>query len=90
MEMKLAWLLLQDLAPASAPVEADYLKYRPAVRVDAMESYVRGLMATTSEQKMKLFAQAARLDEHFSQPDFQLGRMLFAKKDYKVAGDLAR
>ncbi len=85
MEMKLAWRLLQSLAPGTAPVEADYLKYRPAVRVDAMESYVRGLMATTQEQKMKLFAQAARIDERFSQPDFQLGKMLFARKEYKVA-----
>ncbi len=85
MEMKLAWLLLRQLAPASAPVEADFLRYRPAVRVDAMESFVRGLMAATVEQKIKLFSQAARIDDHFSQPDFQLGRIFFAKKEYKTA-----
>jgi tetratricopeptide (TPR) repeat protein len=51
-----------------------------------MESYVRGLMAPGEEQKLKLFTQAAHLDEHFSQPNFQLGRTLFAKKDYKTAG----
>jgi tetratricopeptide (TPR) repeat protein len=53
--------------------------------VDAMESYIRGLMSANEDQKMKLFSQAARLDDHFSQPAFQLGRMLFLKKDYKAA-----
>ncbi|MEP6715797.1 MAG: tetratricopeptide repeat protein [Terriglobia bacterium] len=85
MEMELAWLLLKELAPASAPVEGDFLRLHPAVRVDAMESYVRGLMAVTPEQKIKLFTQSARLDDRFSQPTFQLGRIFFVKKDYKTA-----
>lgn len=85
MQMKLAWELLNQLEPESAPGEEEFLRGRPAVRVDAMESYVRGLMAANPEQKTKLFTQAVRLDDHFSQPNFQLGRMLFLKKDYKGA-----
>ncbi len=85
MEMKLSWQLLQALAPGAAPVEADYLRYRPAVRVDAMESYVRGLMSPTVEQKIRLFSQAAKIDDHFSQPQFQLGRIYFNRKDYKIS-----
>jgi tetratricopeptide (TPR) repeat protein len=85
METKLAWMLLRQLAPESAPSEDAFFHDRAPVRVDAMESYVRGLMATSEDQKVKLFTQAAHLDDHFSQPDFQLGRWLFAKKDYKTA-----
>jgi tetratricopeptide (TPR) repeat protein len=85
METKLAWMLLRELAPDSAPSEEAFFHDRAPVRVDAMENYVRGLMAPGEDQKMKLFTQAARLDEHFSQPNFQLGRMLFRKKDYKTA-----
>jgi tetratricopeptide (TPR) repeat protein len=85
METKLAWLLLRELAPDNAPSEEAFSHDRAPVRVDAMENYVRGLMASDDDQKTKLFTQAARLDDHFSQPDFQLGRMLFAKKDYKTA-----
>ena len=85
METKLAWLLLRQLAPDSAPSEEGFFQDRAPVRVDAMENYVRGLMASNDDQKMKLFTQAAHLDDHFSQPNFQLGRMLFAKKDYKTA-----
>lgn len=85
METKLAWMLLRYLAPATAPQEETFLHERPPVRVDAMESYVRGLMAPNEDQKIKLFTQAVHLDEHFSQPDFELGRMLFGKKDYQAA-----
>jgi len=85
METRLAWMLARSLAPASVPSEEEFFRNRPPVKVEAMESYIRGLMATTAEQKMKLFAQAVRLDDHFSQPNFQLGRMLFQKKDYKTA-----
>jgi len=86
METRLAWMLLRQMAPESAPSEDAFFHDRAPVRVDAMESYVRGLMASGEEQKLKLFTQAARLDDHFSQPNFQLGRTLFAKKDYKTAG----
>jgi tetratricopeptide (TPR) repeat protein len=85
METKLAWTLLRQLAPESAPSEETFFHDRAPVRVDAMESFVRGLMATSEDRKLKLFTQAARLDERFSQPNFQLGRMLFAKKDYETA-----
>ena len=86
METHLAWLILRRLAPESAPSEDAFLHDRAPVRVEAMENYVRGLMASNTEQKTRFFTQAAKLDEHFSQPAFQLGRLAFAKKDYKTAG----
>jgi tetratricopeptide (TPR) repeat protein len=86
METHLAWMVLRRLSPETAPSEEAFLHDRAPVRVDAMESYVRGLMAVNVEQKIKLFTQATRLDDHFSQPNFQLGRLAFAKKDYKTAG----
>jgi tetratricopeptide (TPR) repeat protein len=52
---------------------------------------VRGLLATSPEQRHRYFTQAARLDEHYSQPCFQLGKIFWEQKDYKVAaGWLAR
>lgn len=91
METKLAWMLIRQLAPDRAPSEEQFFRVRPPVRVDAMENYIRGLMASNSEQKMTLFGRAIRIDDHFSQPAFQLGRILFLKHDYKTAGQwLAR
>ena len=81
----LGWQTLQWLNPKSAPSEQDFMKARPAVRLDAVESYVRGLLSTSPEQRHRYFTQAARLDPHYSQPCFELGRIFWEKKDHKVA-----
>lgn len=85
LETHLAWQFLRHLAPKSAPSEEEFRRVRPPVRVDAIESYTRGLLATSVEQKQKLFTQAARLDEGFSGPCYQLGRIFWEKKDYRSA-----
>ncbi len=87
MQSHLCWMLLKQLAPESTPAEDEYLRSRPAVRLNAMESYVRGLMASTPQQQGKLFSQAVKLDDHFSQAQFHLGRVEFEKSDYKQAAE---
>jgi tetratricopeptide (TPR) repeat protein len=81
----LGWQTLRFLNPKSAPDEREFMGARPAVRLDAVESYARGLLSTSPEQRHRYFTQAARLDEHYSQPCFQLGKTFWEKKDYKVA-----
>jgi tetratricopeptide (TPR) repeat protein len=85
LETHLGWQTLQFLIPKSAPSEEEFRKARPTIRVDAIEAYVRGLLATNAEQQHRLFTQAARLDERFSQPAFQLGKIYLAKKEYPIA-----
>ncbi len=84
---RLGWQALESLSPKTAPAEDEFLKARPPVRLDALESYTRGLMAATPEQKRHYFTQAARLDEHYSQPCFQLGKSSWEQKEYKAAAD---
>lgn len=84
-ETRLAWLTVKELAPKTTPPEQEFRKSRPPLRVDAIESYIRGLMATAPERQHHFFTQAARLDARFSQPCFQLGRMHAQKKEYSAA-----
>jgi tetratricopeptide (TPR) repeat protein len=84
-QVRLGWQVLQALSPKTAPSEAEFLQARPPVRVDAVENYVRGLLASGAEQRQRFFLQATRLDAHYSQPCFQLGRSYWEKKDYKLA-----
>ncbi len=85
LQNRLGWQTLAALNPRTAPAESEFMAARPAVRLDAVESYVRGLLATSPEQQHRYFTQAARLDEHYSQPCFQLGKTYWEQKDYRVA-----
>lgn len=83
-EVRLGWKTLRQL-DASAPSQDEFLKDRPPVRIDAVENYIRGLLASAPEQRMRFFSAAARLDERYSPPAFQLARIYWEKKDYKSA-----
>jgi tetratricopeptide (TPR) repeat protein len=85
LETKLAWNFVHVFGPKSTVTEEEFLRLRPPVRIDAVELYMRGLISGSADQKQKLFTQAATLNEHFSQPAFQLGRIYWEKKDYKQA-----
>jgi tetratricopeptide (TPR) repeat protein len=85
LEVRLAWQALSLLRPKNAPPREAFLKQHPPVRLDAVESYIRGLLATTADQRRRFFMQAARLDDTYSQPCFQLGKAYWSQKDYRVA-----
>jgi len=87
LQSHLAWEALRALNRNLSLTEAQFQERHPPIRLDAMENYVRGLLASNPDDKHRLFTQAARLDPHFSQPCFQLGRLLWKKKEYKTAGD---
>jgi tetratricopeptide (TPR) repeat protein len=87
LQIDLAWEAYRYLRPQSARSEAEFKKSWQTTRVDAMENYIRGLLATTDEQRHRFFAQAARLDPNYSQPRFQLGRLHWERKNYQLAAD---
>jgi tetratricopeptide (TPR) repeat protein len=85
LEYRLGWQVLQQLHWKSAASVDEFLQARPPVRLDAVESYVRGLLSASPDQRHLFFTRAARLDGHYSQPCFQLGKIFWEKKDYKIA-----
>jgi len=87
LQRHLAWQTLRLVIPNSNLTETEFTNRHPAVRVDAIENYIRGLLASTPEEKHRFFTQAARLDANYSQPCFQIGKLEFANKDYRVAAD---
>jgi tetratricopeptide (TPR) repeat protein len=85
LEYRLGWQVLRQIQWKPLPSLDQFLQARPAVRLDAVESYVRGLMAISPDQRHLFFTRAARLDAHYSQPCFQLGKIFWDRKDYKIA-----
>lgn len=91
LEAHLAWRALTLAAPARAPAESEFRSLRTTVPLDALENYIRGLLAAPQQQKEKYFMQAARQDPDFAPPAFELGKIHFERKEYREAEDwLAR
>ncbi|MEP6962230.1 MAG: tetratricopeptide repeat protein, partial [Acidobacteriota bacterium] len=65
--------------------EADARTLRPPVILGAEESFIRGLMTPSLDQREKYFLQAARLDPHFARPNLELGKIELARKRYAAA-----
>ncbi len=81
-----SWQALSAVAdPAKVPPEDKFRARRKPVRLDAFENYIRGLIAAQNEQKHRYFTQAARLEPEFSQPCFELGRLHWKARNYRVA-----
>jgi|SRR5579872_448371 len=87
LQAHLAWRALALLAPKLAPPESEFRSIRVAVRLDAEENYVRGLLTRDPQQKERLFLQAARLDARFAHPCYQLGQMHYERKDFRQAAE---
>ncbi len=87
LQRHLAWQALRLLQPQKAAPESEFMAAGRKIRVDALENYIRGLLATSSDQKSRLFSQAIRLEPEYSQAQYQLGMLYFAKKDYHAAAD---
>lgn len=82
-----AWQALQYINPTAAPAEDDFLRRHPPIRLDALENYIRGLLATKDEEKHRFFSQAVRLQADFHQAEFQLGRLEWEMQQYRTAAD---
>jgi tetratricopeptide (TPR) repeat protein len=83
----LAWRTLTALSPGTPVTEQSFKTAHQPIRLDALESYVRGLLADAPDQKLKLFASAVRIEPSFGQAQFQLGLALFVRREYRSAAE---
>ncbi len=94
---RLVWRLLCNLEPAPNRGEicgreglrqTEFLEKLPRRRLDAFESYVRGLLSlehNRDEQKLRLFREAAQLEPTWDDPAFALGHAYFVRRDCEAA-----
>jgi TolB-like protein len=89
----LAWDLLPALrAPGGAPgmqsdpaAKAAFIAQFPAIRLDGLENYIRGLSASTPQEKIRLLKEAIRLEPKNNLALLELARTLFGMRDYEQA-----
>ena len=85
-----AWQALEFINPKEAPPEDDFRRRHPPIRVDAIENYMRGLLAATNDDRHRFLSQALRLEPTYSQAAFQLGRLEWQQKEFRSAADWLR
>ncbi|HUQ50386.1 MAG TPA: tetratricopeptide repeat protein [Terriglobales bacterium] len=81
-QQALAWNLLRHLDPHLAVSKSSFVNATEQVRLDALENYIRGVVATEPLEKIKLLRQAVRLKPDYSEALFLLGKTYFDGKDY--------
>jgi tetratricopeptide (TPR) repeat protein len=84
-ETDLAWKIQRWARPDRRMSLDEFRRRHPTPPNTARESYVRGLLAPTADQRHRLFTQAVRLDASFAQPLFVLGREHFLKDNFREA-----
>jgi len=83
-ESQLAFQVLKTIRPQTSSTVDDFLNGTP-VRIDALESYIRGITATTTKEKLQRFREAVRLNPQYSLAMLQLGRLYYSTREYDQA-----
>lgn len=81
----LAWNVLRQVRPETAGSRASFMAAAPAIRLDAFENYIRGVVATSRPVKIKYFREAIRLNPDYVMAMLALGRTYFDGRDYEQA-----
>ena len=84
-ETALAWDLLQEMRPGLAASKAVFLAGAPPIRLDALENYIKGVLAGTSAEKVVHLREATRLNPTYDEAWLQLGKTYFEQRQYDPA-----
>ena len=85
LQTRLVWRMLHAVDKNYPLSLADFTKRQRPLRLDAFEHYVRGLLANEDETKLRELHEAARLEPDWPDPDFALGEVYYARRDYSSA-----
>ncbi len=81
----LAWRLARQLDPAYSVAQQTFLAADNALRVDAFENYIRGMIAESPSERIVHLKESLRLNPGFTPAWFALGMAYFANQDYDDA-----
>jgi tetratricopeptide (TPR) repeat protein len=88
---RLSWQILcaleqKNCFPQGANAdESSFADPPPSLRADALENFVRGLLAPDDESHIRALREAARLEPAWDRPPFELGQVYFARRDCESA-----
>ena len=85
LQSALAWDLLRLIHIDFSEPKDKYVSTAAPVPLDAQENYIRGILATTAEQKVRHYREAVRLNPDYAQAWLELGKTYYAQRAYEPA-----
>jgi Tfp pilus assembly protein PilF/TolB-like protein len=85
LQSALAWDLLRMIRTDFSVPKENYISSVAPVRLDALENYIRGMLATTAEEKLQHYREAVRLNPEYAQAWLELGKTYYAQRAYEPA-----
>ena len=81
----LAWELLEQMPLPPPMTREQFLKASAPIRLDAFENYIRGIVATDHQQKVRYFHNALKLNPNYTLAMMQLGKTYYDTHEYESA-----
>lgn len=81
----LAWDVLHALNPSNKITKGEFASQFPALRIDALENYIRGITAANDQERIKRLKEAVRLEPADTPAILQLGKSYYNLRDYESA-----
>jgi tetratricopeptide (TPR) repeat protein len=81
LHIKLLWRLLSANDHAYSRTLEEFSKAQRPLRLDAFEHYVRGLLASDDDPRLRELREAARLEPEWPDPDYAIGDAYYARRD---------
>ena len=78
---RLAWKLLAANDKGFPLNLADFSKLQRPLRLDAFEHYIRGLLASEDDARIRELRESAKLEPDWPEPALALGQVYFSKRD---------
>ena len=85
LQTMLAWELLQQMAPPPAITRDQFLKASTPIRLNTFENYIRGILATDQQQKIRYLRNAVKLNPNYTLAMLQLGKTYYGNHEYESA-----
>jgi Flp pilus assembly protein TadD/TolB-like protein len=85
LQTAMAWDILHTFRPNLSVSKPAFIESAPPVRLDAFEHYVRGIIETNSQEQIRHFREAVRLNPDYPQALLQLGKAYYRNHAYDDA-----
>ena len=81
----LTWDVLNSLNLTSTISRQQFIAQFPPIRLDALENYIRGIVAGNAAEKLKYFKEALRLEPNHTLAMLQLAKTYYDSREYEQA-----